>query len=248
MYAGTKSVADLERTAPRMLDFDTEPMTIEDVEIIKVAYEAKGEYNEALLPPALHPTIPPTLTWLVFTCSKSPFGPFRMVQTRIGCRSGFRPRAFCVSAAVDNHEAADALSARWGFNCDFASVETSRHYDHAYAKVEREGKTVLSLDVRDPDPLKPEDIQWFATMNLAMTPSGSRLVQCDYDYETKRAERGRAAVHAFDAEAWGDSFIVPTYPVAGSLAIADVRFPRIRYICNPEELALTGTEVIRDSK
>lgn len=248
MYRGTKPVAELEPRATRMSRLDTEPMTIPDVEIVKVAYETEGACNEALLPAGLHPTIPPTLTWLVLACAESPFGPFRMVQTRIGCRSGVRPRAFVVGTVVDSTEASKELGDRWGFMCDLADIDTGRRYDHAYVKVERDGEPLLALDVSDPNPLRSGDIQWIASMNLALTPSGTRLIQCDCDYEVKRAERGRPILHEFDAGAWGEPLITLTYPIAASLAVADVRFPRIRYVCKPDELAFTGTEVVGDRK
>ena len=48
------------------------------------------EGMEAMLPPALHPTLPPIVSWLVYRAISSPWGPFTLAQTRIGCRSGAR--------------------------------------------------------------------------------------------------------------------------------------------------------------
>ena len=253
MYTGTKPVDELADRAPTMPALDTEPLTLQHVELLTVTYELTASMKEAVLPPGLHPTNPPILTWQFLGCSDGPLGPFRLAQTRIECRSGARPRAFLVSAVIDSDQAGSALSARWGYACRAGEVTMRRFYDRVVASVAVDDpadggagdrQTILDLQVDDPVTLRSSDIQWIANMNLAHTPRGLRLVQVDPDITVHRAERFRPQIHRFDADAWGEPLLEPSYAVAATLAIADVTFPRLRYVCAPDQFAFLATEVI----
>jgi hypothetical protein len=67
-------------------------------------------------------------------------------------------------------------------------------------------------------------------------------VQVEPRYQIQRVERGRPRVVSFDAAAWGEARLQPVYPVSASLAVADITFPRIRFVCRPDVLAFDGTE------
>lgn len=245
MYTGTKPVDELAARAPTMASLDAAPVSLEHVEILTVVYEAAGAANEAVLPAGLHPTMPPVITWAMWRCADSPWGPFAMAQTRIECRSGMRPRGFLVSAVVDSADAATALTDGWGYVCRPGSVTVDRSYDRASVRVsEASGATSLEIEVVDPVTLRPGDIQWIANMHLAHTPMGLRLIQVDPDVEVHRAERARPRVVSFDAAAWGEPLLEPVYPVAASLARASITLPKLRYVCAPDQLAFFSTEVI----
>jgi hypothetical protein len=245
MYTGTKPVDDLAARAPTMTSLDASPVTLEHVEILTIVYEASSDTKEAVLPAGLHPTMPPIVTWSVWRCADGPWGPFAMAQTRIECRSGMRPRGFLVSAVVDSPAAAAALTEGWGFLCRPGSVTVDRSYDRAVVHVADEGSaTLLEAEVVDPVTLRPSDIQWIASMHLANTPKGLRLIQVDPDIEVQRAERARPVVQAFDAAGWGEPQLRPLYPVAASLARTSVTLPKLRYVCAPDQLAFFSTEVL----
>lgn len=245
MYTGTKSVDELGVRAPTMASLDVEPVTLEHVEILTMVYEASATPNEAVLPPGLHPTMPPIVTWALWQCTDSPWGPFAMTQTRIECRSGMRPRGFLVSAVVDSDDAAAALTEGWGYTCRPGSVTVDRSYDRASVRVTgATGALMLEIEVVDPVTLRPGDIQWIASMHLAHTPMGLRLIQVDPDVEVHRAERAEPHLVSFDAAGWGEPLLEPVYPVAASLARASVTLPKLRYVCAPDELAFFSTEVI----
>ena len=231
MYSGTKPVDELAARAPSMPSLDVEPLTVPSVEILTVTYEISASVNEAVLPPGLHPTIPPIVTFVVWRAAD-----FSLAQVRIGCRSGMRPRAFLVSAVANG--AAPPLAERWGFSTRPGRVELTRSYDRIRARVD----DVLDVEVVDPTPLRPGDVQWIANMNPAQTPRGLRLVQVDPDYEVARAERGRPRLHRFDAAAWGEPLLEPVHPVVATFAVADVTLPRLRFVCRPDVLAFFGTE------
>jgi hypothetical protein len=248
VFTGTKSVSELAARAPTMPRLDTEPMTLHEVELLTVTYEVAASDKEAVLPAGLHPTNPPIITWQFLACADGPLGPFHLAQTRIECRSGARPRAFLVSAVVDSDVAASDLSARWGYACRPGHVALRRFYDRVLVTVtladDDDQQVVLDLELVDPVALRNSDIQWIANMNLAHTPRGLRLVQVDPEITTHRAERFRPAVGHFDAAAWGEPLLRPVYAVAATRVIADITFPRLRYLCAPDQFAFGATEVL----
>ena len=48
----------------------------------------------------------------------------------------------------------------------------------------------------------------------------------------------------FDAEAWGDERIEPSYPISAAHCLADVTLPKLRFVCRPEVMAFEGTEPV----
>jgi len=246
MLIGSANIEELAARAPVMKRLDGEPVTCERADVLQVMYEIASPCREAMLPPGLHPTDPPIVTWLVYRCPESPWGGFAIAQTRIECRSGLRLRAFLVSAVVDNAAAAQALATRWGFTTQLGQIAVHRHYDSVRVAVAASGRPLLDVVVSDPEPLSPDDVQYVANMNLAHTPRGLRLLQVEPRYHIHRVERGRPRVTAFDGAAWGDSRIQPVYPVSASLAAADFTIPRIRFVCRPDVLAFEGTEAVED--
>jgi hypothetical protein len=145
-------------------------------------------------------------------------------------------------AACDNAAAAGALAAGFGYPAQLAEIRWQRSYDTVRLAVARAGETILAFEGADPDPLAPGDVQFSGTLNLADTPRGWRLVQVDPEFRPVRAERLRPKLSAFTPAAWGDPRLDPYYPVSGSLTLADVSIPALRFVCRPEELAFTGTE------
>lgn len=242
MLVGTADVGALARGAPKLEDFKTDSLELADVEVLKLVYEIESASAESLLPPALHPTLPPLVSWLGYRAATSPWGPFALAQTRVECRSGARPRAFLVGAACDNPDAAQALAARWGYRVSPAEVTLERGYERSSLRVAFDGRPALTAGLLDPAPLAPGDVQYIANMNLAETPRGLRLVQVDPEVRAQRAERGTPWLDSFDAAAWGGAGIVPAWPVAASLCRADVVLPRLRFVCHPEQMAFQGTE------
>jgi acetoacetate decarboxylase len=242
--AGTLDVTGQAARAPVMESLHTDPLVLERAEILQVMFEIDDSDMEALLPAALHPTIPPTVTFVCWHVPDSPWGPFALGQVRVGCRAGVRPRGYLLSAVVDHHLAAEALSGRWGWACRLGRVELKRRYDRLSGRVEVEGSTILETTLIDPEAISGADIQYVATMGLAHTPAGLRLVQVDPEYTFHKAERGRPGLGAFDPAAWGDGRVAPVHPVSASAAVADIALPRLRYICAPGVPALEGTEKV----
>ena len=242
MLTGTADPEALAQQAATLESFGTEPQKLLGVETLQIAWEIERAGTDALLPPGLHPTLPPLVTWLVQRAPDSPWGPFAMAQCRIECRSGLRPRGFLRGGVIDNDEARARLAARWGYALQPGEVRLSRGYDEICTRVTLGGRSILEAALRDPMPLQRLDAYYVANVNLAHTPRGLRLVQVDPDFDVERAERGRPLVHHFDAEAWGCGGVRPSHPISASFSIAAVTLPALRYVCRPDVLAFVGTE------
>jgi hypothetical protein len=221
---------------------DTEPLKLHGVETLQILYEIERAGADALLPPGLHPTRPPAAAWWVQRMPESPWGPLYLAQCRIECRSGLRPRGFLRGGVIDPPEAAAALAARWGFALRPGEIALERAYDRIRATVSIDARPILEAALEDPTPLRPEDVYYAASVHLAHTPRGLRLVQVDPDFEVVRAERGRPRLDRFDAAAWRCDGARPCHPVSASFTISDETLPALRYLGRPEALAFEGTE------
>ena len=244
MLTGTTPLQELFPALPNIESFDVEPVTLENAEILQVQYEIRSAAIEKFLPPALHPTIPPLGIWTAWSATDSPWGAFNLVQLRLTCRSGARPRCFLISGAIDNPEAMRALSKNWGFCLQPAEIWFNRHYESGHFCVCFDDICVFQSDLKDPEILTAGDVQFFANMHGADTPRGPRLVQFDPLYEVHRAERYKPALQSFDGEAWGRDGIKPTYPVVAYGCNATIQLPKLRFLCKPEVSAFEGSESI----
>jgi Acetoacetate decarboxylase (ADC) len=242
VLVGTGDPDALARDAATLAGFATAPEKLLGVETLQITWEIAREGADALLPPGLHPTRPPVVTWLVQRARESSWGPFALAQCRIECRSGLRPRGFLRGGVIDNEAAGAALAARWGYALVLGEPRIARSYDEIRARVELGGKPILEVALRDPMPLRNADAYYVASVHLANTPRGLRLVQVDPEFDVERAERGRPIVNGFEAEAWRCAGARPSSPISGSFAISDVTLPALRYVSRPDVPAFLGTE------
>jgi hypothetical protein len=244
MLSGRARPETLAQGGPTLVDLGGGAVTLEEVQTLQVFSEFESALAQELLPPALHPTLPGVVGWMVQRVGSSPWGPFALAQMRIECRSGVRPRGFLVAAVVDDATAAAALSSRWGFRTLRGKVRMRRFYDQVQAEVTIDGEVALAIGLRDPEPLSAADVQYVASMHLASTPRGLRLVQVDPTFTVERAERGEPLIEAFDGEAWGVPDLDPSYPISASLTTGTMTLPQLRYLCRPDVWAFEGTEKV----
>ncbi|HEX4428922.1 MAG TPA: acetoacetate decarboxylase family protein [Frankiaceae bacterium] len=244
MLIGSSDVRDLVPDPPTLDAFATEPVSLPGATVLQFISEIRVSGREASLPPGLHPTNPPSVVFQFWACPQSPWGPFRLAQGRVACRSGLRPRGFVQGCVTDSVAAAEALRSQWGFPAILGDVVVDRGYDRVRAEVATGGRTVLALTGRDPDPLGNGDIAFTTTIALAQTPRGLRLVQIDCEYTANRAERVRPVVDSFERGAWLPGSVALTWPISAAVAIADITLEPHRYVSKPDELAFTGTETL----
>lgn len=244
---GVRDVSDLVTGAPLMESLAVQPVELPRAEVLQVMFEIDDGPMLDLLPRALHPTIPPTATFLFWRCPESPWGAFQLAQVRVGCRAGARPRGFPVRTWCDSETASAALRAGWGFDCRPGGVRLKRNYDRITGTVVVQDRTMLQVSLLDPQVISGADVQYVATMNLAnVRRDGAvqpRLVQADPDFTFHRADRGRPLVERFEREAATEG-ITPVYPVSAHCTVCDITLPRLRYIVDPDRPAMVGTETV----
>ena len=246
MLLGTASVEQLlqSQATATIEAFGREAIRFDDVACFQMTAEMRNRAREAILPASLHPTIPAALSLQVWSVGASPWGAFRMAIARAACRSGVRARGFTLATFASNASACVALREHFGFPARQASVDLRRGYDGADATVALAGRDVLRVRAIDPEPMALDDVQYTGTLNLAHTPNGLRLVQLEADHVATRVERLTADLSTFDAAAWGSALLDPYLVVSASLALEQVTFPPIRFVCKVDELAFTGTEAV----
>lgn len=244
MLTGTRDLEGLAATAPTMASLDTGPVNLADAEVLQAIFEMGYSSREAALPPGLHPTSPPLMVVLAWAVPDSPWGPFRMAQARVSCRSGVRPRGFVAGCIVDTPAAAEMLSTNWGLPARVGTVRLDRFYDATTLEVGSDAGPALRLTGLDPDPLGPGDGQYTVTTTLAHTPRGLRLVQVEPEYDLRRLERIRPRLDHFDAAAWGEAPLTPRHPVSATIAVGTVTIPKLRFLSRPDVLAFEGTELV----
>jgi hypothetical protein len=233
---------------PRMAGLDTEAWTLPQAEILQLAWEVPLA-TRALLPRALHPTIPPYATFLVTRYPESPVGPFLLAQLRLMGRAGAHPRGFVLAAVATSPEAARALREGWGFPAEVGAVALRRHHDRIITTVRRDGALVMEAALVNPETISGADVQYIHGVTLARAPEDGRLAPClvqvDPHYTIHRAERGRPEVTRFDAAAWNAGPLRPGFPIAASITTCDTDLPRIRFVMDPETPVAQGTRRVR---
>ncbi len=255
--AGSLDIRPLMEGAPEVV-LDDRELQVDDVDILQVLYEVRVADRESLVPPALNPTIPPVVSFLVFRAKESAFGPFALAQLRLTARAGVRPRAYLVSARCDNPELASVLARSYGFRISPATIALRRFHDRINCSVRDDdgegggegGGTILDVSLVDPVPVTGHDVQYPPGMHLARIARDRvllpRIVQVDSEYVFRRADRGEPVLSHFDASAWGDPRLVPYLPVSASFSACDVTITNVRYVCNPDIPASEGTEKVSD--
>lgn len=243
---GTRDLTAAAADAPLLAAFDTAPWELRGAQHLQLHFELGGESRTDLLPPALHPSMPPTLLVNATHVPESEAGPFTLATVRVGCRAGARPRGLLMRGYCDSPAATAALRERWGLPVEAARVTLRAGYAHAACEVERDGAPLLAGELIDPQPITGGDVQYLATLALARAARDgaerTRLVQVDPDYVFHRAQRGRPRLTAFDAAAWALPGARAAHPVSASLTTVDLTLPRLRYLVDPDQPPLKAVE------
>ena len=247
MLTGTAAVDTLAAAlpAPVLPAWGTEPLVLTEVTVVQVIAELRRRDRETFLPPSLHPTDPPALSIQAWRVGGGDLGPFAFVHTRLSCRSGVRARGLTTAAYVDGDQAESRLREQFGYPCRSGRVRVDAHYDGVDVRVTVDGDDVLVISALDPDPLGADDVQYTATLNLADTPNGLRLVQVESHHEPTSVDRVAARITRFVAGAWGDERLDPYHVVTTTIARdRRLELPPVRFVCRPDVNAFEGTEAI----
>jgi hypothetical protein len=236
--SGTADVTVAAGRAPRLRDLDSERWELPGADLLQVSCEVAEEASLALLPPALHPSIPPYATFSFERCPQSPVGPFSLAQVRLVARSGVRPRGYLLQAWTDSKAAAEELAARWGFTVELAEVDLDARHDVVSGRVIRRGHVILHAELEMPEAISGSDLSYQSSLHLCrFEDAGAEnpvLVQVDPEYTFHRAERGRPHLRSFAPDAFPEATrLVPRDPIIASFVRVDTDLPRIRFVFDP---------------
>ncbi len=241
---GTLDVKQFAAEAGQVHGYKTEAWTLKQAQILNIAIEIDEAAGDKLVPPAMHPTIPPYVLVNVMHCRESPVGSFSLAEVRVVGRAGVRPRGFVLRSYIDNQAAARALQERWGYPVAAGEVQLELRHDRVQGHVKAGGKPILECEMLDRDTISGADVQYIASMHMARNKEDGTLVlvQVDPEFVFSKAERGKPRVNLLDAAAWrtGGNLILNN-PIMSSFAVCDMTLPKIRYICDPDRPAFQGT-------
>ena len=243
---GRQDVQAAIARAPQMTGLDAGPWELKGAEILQLSFEVVEGPAEELIPPALHPSIPPYATFSVARFPESPAGPFSLAQVRVVVRAGIRPRGYMLGAYTDSEKAAAELRARWGFPVELGEIVLRQRHDRINGQVARGGQTILEIELENPELISGTDISYIDNLHLARVREGEKesclVVQVDPEYVFHHAERGRPRLMTFQGEAWGaDDRLRCTDPITATFTRCDTDFPKIRFVLDPSVPAFQGT-------
>src|SRR5262245_15912673 len=131
---------------PEMRDFEADAWELPGAEILHLSFEVGQAAADAVLPRAMHPAVPRSVTCVISRFPPTPVGPFHLAQLRLMGRAGVHPRGYVLQAYTNAPAATAALRQRWGFPADTADAVTLRtHYDRVFATVVKSGRTLLEV-------------------------------------------------------------------------------------------------------
>lgn len=237
----TKQVDDL----PTITEFVPDALPIEGARLIQVVSEVPRGSTAGMLPSALAPVSPAFMSWRGLFLPETPWGPTTIAETRILCRAGFRPRVYLLDAKTDNPDALEPLRSRWGYRIETAEkVSLRRYHDATQLEVVDNGVTTLSLEAVQPTTTSGTAFGMNASIHLANTPIGPKLVQVGIDYTFTRAEICRPKIRTFVPSAWRAEGLDSTYPVSAISGVADIELREIKFATDLDKPALFGTQPV----
>lgn len=241
---GTLDLSAWNKSAPLINGYKTEPIVLKGAQILSINIEIDDDPADALLPRTMHPSIPEYAIFNVTNYPESPFGAFAIAEVRVSGRTGVRPRGFVLRSFCNNEDACRELASRWGYPTALAEVKLDIRHDRVIGRVTTGGRPVLECELVDRDVIAGGDIQYIASMHMARNKENDQLVlvQVDPDFTFSKAERGKPRILLLDNDAFGaGNNLRLGNPISATFTTAEVKLPKIRYICNPELPAMQGT-------
>ena len=223
---------------------DAESFTVDNVDILAFTYEIDIQRGFATTPKALHPSIPSYCQIVLRRHRDGPFGPFNVAELRVNARAGTHYLAYCIGAFADSDAAVKFFRDRYGAPIQRADVELDVRYYGVVGSVGVGGKVAFDAVLEKPHYISGNDVLYTPNLNLARVGHSTKLVHQEMEYTIGRAQRGAAALKAFDAAALGDSNIVLRQPLPATFVQAKVTYTGVHFLIDPERPAMAGTETV----
>jgi hypothetical protein len=225
---------------PEVLQLADEPWDCEATRTLNLLFEIDDTYDLAMLPPALHPSIPLYCNLMVREHASSPVGPFTLAELRIMGRAGAHHAAFTKGAFASSDEAVDFLRASYGWPVQRAEVKLDKRHYLVKGSVVRDGVTLFEGSLENAEPVTGGDILYPASIHLARVEGELKLVQVEAAYAPDEADRGRPRVEFFNAEAFGDARVKFGNPLPATFSTGRFELQRVRWLMDPRMPAVTG--------
>jgi len=243
---GKQNLQSVIARAPQMTGFDTDAWELKDADILNLAFEVMAEPAEFLVPPGLHPSIPPYATLTISRFPNSPIGAFQLAQVRLIVRAGIRPRGLLLGAYTDSEKALTELPRRWGFTLNRAEIVLQSRHDRVIGQVIRDGRAILDMMLENPEHISGSDVTYLDSLHLARVLEGDKetplIVQVDPEYVFQNAQRGKAHLLSLQADAWGaDNRLRCTSPMHATFCRCDTDLPKLRFGLDPSVPAVRGS-------
>ena len=214
----------------------------EETEALNLLFEIDDTHDLAMIPPALHPAIPPYCNLMVRRHRHSPVGPFTLAELRVMARAGVHHSAYTTGAFASTPEAVDFLRATYGWPVEQADVKLRKRHYQVVGTVIRDGVTLFEGSLDNGEPISGKDILYPASVHLARIEGEAKLVQAEAAYAPTDADRGRPRVEIFDSAAFGDARVKLGNPLPATYSKGRFEMQRVRWVMDPNQPAVTGAE------
>jgi hypothetical protein len=218
---------------------DVEPLSLPNARIFQATMELDRKVAAAFIPSGLRVPSPAMIAFGAWAGGE-PGARWALAQVRVQARVGVRGRGIAHATFFEGDPAlAERLRAGWGFACEPASIALHTSYDVVSLTVSTRGKTLLAVELRDPQPISPSDLELPAIINPARIPVDGgerklRFVQVDPELTVTAAHRGRPALLRLAPELWSAMPPEDLWPVIAVAVSGDIRLAPARFIVDPE--------------
>ena len=237
---GTLDVAARRSSLPAVATLARESWHSDETEVLNFVYEIDDRDALALIPRALHPTIPLYGNLMLLRHAASPVGPFAFAELRIISRAGMHQGGFTAGGFCDSDAATAYLRDHYGWPLQRGEVSIQRKHFAVLGRVGRGDRAVFEGWLEKAEAISPGDLLYPVSLHLARLEGVPRLVQAEPLYGPERAERGIARVQRFDAAAFGDSRIELTNPLPATWIRGAFEMRPVRWVMDPEQPAVLG--------
>jgi hypothetical protein len=215
--------------------------TAEGCTVLTFTWEIDIEKGFDVTPKALHPSIPSYCQVVFRRHGEGPLGAFTTAELRVNARAGTNYLGYCIGAFTDSRGVGETLAARYGMHVRAADVRLQRMYHGVRGTVRVGDAFVFDATLERPHYISGSDVLYTPNVNLARVAGSPKLVHQEMEYTLGKAERGRAALAAFDAAAFGDARVVLRQPLPATVTETSIRYTAVRYLLDPDRPALVGT-------
>jgi hypothetical protein len=217
---------------PEFRPGDRTETVLRNVQIHYALMEMPMQDAMAILPPALHPSMPAHLSVTFHRVADGPAGAFQFAIVGIGCRAGIRPRMLTTAVFASSQAGTDFLRHHGNFPAQTADVMVRDSYCGLDSAVSVDGRKVLDITTFSPEPVLGGGaaVKFCAPLNPITYLGRKALLQVDIGFEYHETGRGKPRIRSFDPALIGPTASMPEFSICGVRCVADMEFHRDRSI------------------